>query len=190
MNKNHFLLLTLFLTMTMSSCVVITDEEPQETNLEYTLKLSVDRIIVNLTCEGTNGDEQEADLYTKLIISEGVSYPPTIAEQDYTLVQLGLGEQSTNTGLAVEVDVEFDDMTQFNAHIDTYENDPGGVRDISKLFGKSIQFDAAAECWRFNGDCLNGSESFPHEFKLTLYNRMSDNRCDIEYHWTFELVAS
>ena len=108
----------------------------------------------------------------------------------YTLIQLGLNEQTTNTGLIVETEVDFEDGTQFNAYVDTYENDPGGVRDISKFFGKSLVFDQAEGCWKLGGVCVNGSTEFPYEFSVPFYERMSDSRCDIEYHWTFELEAN
>lgn len=190
MQFKSILLPIALLAFTFSSCIVTSDDddavEPAPT---YTLKLSIDRMIAHLTCEGPNGTEQLADIYTKLWLSEGISFPPTIAEQDYTLVQLGLGGQTSDTGLGIEVEVDFEDQTKFTATFDTYENDPGGVRDISMLFGKAVQFDAERECWTLNGDCINGSTEFPHEFSLPFVSRMEDNRCDIEYHWTFELVA-
>ena len=181
--------LVLCFTLTFTGCIVTSDDDDVEPVSTYTLKLTVDRMIANLTCEGPNGTEQLADIYTKLLISEGISFPPTIAEQDYTLVQLGLGGQTTDTGLGIEVEVDFEDMTRFTASIDTYENDPGGVRDISRFFGKAVQFDADKECWTLNGDCINGSTDYPHEFSLPFVSRMADDRCDIEYHWTFALVA-
>ena len=160
--------------------------EPMPT---YTLRLSVDRMIANLTCEGPNGTDQEADIYTSLLLSEGQSFAATIAEQDYTLVQLGLGGQTSDTGLEIEVDVEFEDMTRFVAWINTYENDPGG-EDIRTFFADELTFDGNLKCWIENGDCLPGTEEFPHEFKITTTSKMADSRCDIEYQWTFELVAN
>ena len=179
-----------FLALTLTSCIVTSDDDEMvNPDPTYTLRMSIDRVIAHLTCEGPNGTEQLADIYTKLYLSEGISYPPTIAELDYTLIQLGLGGQTTETGMVVEVEVDFEDMTKFHATFDTYEGDPGGARDISRLFGKAVQFDAQQECWTLGGDCVNGSTKFPHEFSLPFVSRMTDERCDIEYHWTFELVA-
>ena len=84
MKTSHFLVALLAITMSLTSCIVSSGDDPVEPDPVYTLRVKVDRIIVNLTCEGPNGDQQEADIYTKLWLAEGVSFPPTIAEQDYT----------------------------------------------------------------------------------------------------------
>jgi hypothetical protein len=186
------LLLIGLLPMLFTQCIVDSsdDDEPiVEPMPTYTLRLSIDRMKANLTCEGPNGTDQLADIYTSLLLAEGHSFPATIAEQNDKLVQLGLGGQTSDTGLEIEVEVEFEHDTRFSCFINTYENDPGGW-DIQTIFGEAITFDGEQECWIYNGECFPGSDEFPHEFKMSNISRMADERCDIEYEWTFELLAN